>query len=196
MKFCSQCGAPLRLAVPVGDERERLCCTQCGFIHYQNPKVLVACMMSWEDKLLWMRRAQPPFAGSWGAPMGFMEEGETPRMAAVRELREETLVDVDPDSLSLYIVGSLVRMNQIHVVFRGRMPSASFGIGEEALEVALFAEHEMPWAQFAYPEVEEQSRQYYRELRTGRFGAYLGEITERGTQLLPMFREKDIRDQE
>jgi ADP-ribose pyrophosphatase YjhB (NUDIX family) len=189
MKFCSQCGAPLRLAVPVGDERERLCCTQCGFIHYQNPKILVACMMSWQDKLLWMRRAQPPFAGSWGAPMGFMEDGETPRMAAARELREETRVDVDPDSLSLYIVGSLVRMNQVHIVFRGTMPSADFGVGDEALEVALFAEHEMPWEQFAYPEVEEQSRQYYRELRTGKFGAYLGEITERGTQLLPMFRD-------
>lgn len=190
MKFCSHCGAPLRLAVPAGDDRERLCCTRCSFIHYQNPKILVACMMSWQDKLLWMRRAQPPFAGCWGAPMGFMEEGETPRMAAARELREETLVEVDPDSLSLYIVGSLVRMNQVHIVFRGTMPSAEFGVGDEASEVALFAEHEMPWEQFAYPEVEEQSRQYYRELRTGRFGAYLGEITEGGgTRLLPMFRD-------
>jgi ADP-ribose pyrophosphatase YjhB (NUDIX family) len=119
-----------------------------------------------------------------------MEQGETPRMAAARELLEETLVEVDPAALSLYIVGSLVRMNEIHLVFRGKMPSANFGVGAEALEVALFAEHEMPWEQFAYPEVEEQSRQYYRELRTGRFEGYLGEITELGTQLFPMFNDK------
>jgi ADP-ribose pyrophosphatase YjhB (NUDIX family) len=189
MKFCSQCGGPVSLIVPAGDQRERFCCTVCGYIHYQNPKVLVACMMSWQDKLLWMRRANPPFAGCWGAPMGFMEQGETPRMAAARELREETLVEIDPAELSLYIVGSLVRMNEIHIVFRGKMPSPQFGVGEEALEVALFAEHEMPWQQFAYPEVEEQSRQYYRELRTGQFGGYLGEITELGTQLFPMFKD-------
>ncbi|HEY3700240.1 MAG TPA: NUDIX hydrolase [Spongiibacteraceae bacterium] len=177
IKFCVQCATQLQIVIPDGDNRERLYCPACGYIHYQNPKVLVACMMSWQDKALWMRRANAPRAGMWGMPMGYIEEGETPRVAAARELLEETLVTVDPANLSLYIVGALPRMNEIHLVFRGEMPSATYGVGPEALEVALFTEQEVPWPQFAYPEVEGPSRRYYSELRTRQFGTYLGEIT-------------------
>ena len=39
--FCETCGAPMRTAIPEGDERERRVCTDddCGFVAYQNPKV-------------------------------------------------------------------------------------------------------------------------------------------------------------
>lgn len=183
-RFCTRCGSPLVSRIPAGDSRERLCCDNCGFVHYDNPKVLVACMMSWQGRALWLRRANAPHAGLWGMPMGFMEVGETPRAAAARELREETLVDVDPETLSLYIMGSLTRMNEIHIVFRGELPSDYCGIGEEVLEVALLEEDEVPWREFAYPEVEEPARRYYRELRTRQFGIYLGEITGAGMRLL------------
>jgi len=185
IKFCMQCGGPLQLRIPAGDTRERLCCLACGYIHYKSPAVLVSCMVSWQGKALWMRRAHAPRAGLWGMPMGFLEEGETPRVGAARELREETHVDIDPNKLSLYIVGALTPMNEIHLVFRGEMTSPDFGVGEEALEVALMAEHEVVWGEFAYPEVEEQTRRYYQELRTGKFGIYLGEVTRAGTQVLP-----------
>jgi ADP-ribose pyrophosphatase YjhB (NUDIX family) len=185
INFCIQCGTALRPQIPVGDSRERMCCPACGYIHYRNPAVLVSCMVSWQGKALWMRRANQPRAGLWGAPMGFMEEGETPRAAAARELREETLVDIPQEKLSLYIVGALTHMNEIHIVFRGEMNGAFHGVGEEALEVALMAEDEMPWGQFAYPEVEEQTRRYYQELRAGKFGIYLGEIDSLGIRQFP-----------
>ena len=38
MKFCSQCGAPVILRVPSGDNRPRHICDTCDTIHYQNPK--------------------------------------------------------------------------------------------------------------------------------------------------------------
>lgn len=185
IKFCIQCGGPLQPGIPAHDTRERLCCPACGYVYYRNPAVLVACMVSWQGRALWMRRAHAPRAGLWGMPMGFLEEGETPRNAAARELREETLVEINPQKLSLYIVGALTHMNEIHIVFRGEMTSPFHGVGEEALEVALMSEDEMPWGQFAYPEVEEQTRRYYRELRTGKFGLYLGEVDSAGTRLLP-----------
>lgn len=185
IKFCIRCGTGLHLSIPNGDNRARPNCPACGYIHYENPKVLVACMMSWQGKALWMRRANAPRAGLWGMPMGFVEDGETPREAAVRELREETLVEVAPESLSLYIVGALPRMNEIHLVFRGEMPSAQYGVGPEALEVALFDEQAVPWTEFAYPEVEGPARRYYHEMRTRQFGIYLGEITAAGMHLYP-----------
>ncbi|MCF3934701.1 NUDIX hydrolase [Acuticoccus sp. M5D2P5] len=43
-----------------------------------------------EDKVLLVRRANPPDAGHWGFPGGKIEPGEPIEAAAVRELFEET----------------------------------------------------------------------------------------------------------
>jgi 8-oxo-dGTP diphosphatase len=41
------------------------------------------------------RRAHSPWNGLWGAPGGFVERGEHPSETVVREVREETGLDVE-----------------------------------------------------------------------------------------------------
>ena len=49
----------------------------------------VAAVVSLEDKILLVKEGMGPFKGKWGLPKGFVDQGELPRDAALRELKEE-----------------------------------------------------------------------------------------------------------
>ncbi len=44
IKYSTKCGASVSLRVPDDDNRERWICDSCGYIHYQNPLVVVGCV--------------------------------------------------------------------------------------------------------------------------------------------------------
>jgi len=50
-------------AIPEGDTYERLICPDCGFINYENPKIVVGSVALWEDRILLCRRAILPREG-------------------------------------------------------------------------------------------------------------------------------------
>jgi ADP-ribose pyrophosphatase YjhB (NUDIX family) len=101
--YCADCGAAeMTLRIPPGDERLRATCSQCGFVEYQNPKIVAACVvMTDDDRILLAKRAIEPRKGTWGIPQGYMEHGETSRQAAAREVLEETGAIVNDDELKL-----------------------------------------------------------------------------------------------
>ena len=47
-----------------------------------------------DDKVLLIRRAKPPRSGQWSIPGGAQELGETVRDTALREVKEETGLDI------------------------------------------------------------------------------------------------------
>jgi 8-oxo-dGTP diphosphatase len=58
-----------------------------------QPRVGVLAVVRRGDRLLLVRRMNPPDAGKWGFPGGAQELGETVAEAAARELREETGIE-------------------------------------------------------------------------------------------------------
>src|SRR5690606_20567736 len=55
-----------------------------------GPVVGVGAVVVDDERLLLVRRANPPHAGTWAFPGGRVEAGETVAEAVTRELREET----------------------------------------------------------------------------------------------------------
>jgi len=151
MKYCNECGAAVARRWIDQDERERYVCLSCGTVHYENPRVIVSCIVSVGDKILMCRRAEEPGRGQWAPPAGFLECGETLQQGAARETYEETGVIIDPDRLDLSGVINLPGIDQILVTFRIDLETLPvLRPGGECLEVTFLSEHEVPERDFAW----------------------------------------------
>lgn len=174
MKFCSECGAAVALRVPAGDNLPRYVCDQCETIHYSNPKIVAGCIVEWEDKILLCKRAIEPRSGLWTVPAGFMENGETVQMAAKRETKEEACAEVE--LAGLYAVYNIPHVNQVYLMFRGRLLEPVFEAGSESLEVALYEREQVPWELLAFRVVHETLQSFYRDKQRGEFHPFVEDI--------------------
>lgn len=174
MNYCSQCGKPITLRIPTGDNRERHVCDHCDTIHYQNPRVIAGCLPFIGDQVLLCKRAIEPRHGLWTLPAGFMENGETTLEGALRECMEEAQASIDnPELCGMF---DIPQINQVYVFYRGPLSNMSFGAGEESLEVELFREHEVPWKELAFPVVELALHHYFEDVKRGAFEVHTGSI--------------------
>ena len=155
MKFCSECAHPVTVAIPEGDNRPRYVCTNCGTIHYQNPKMVIGSIPVWEQdgelKVLLCKRAIEPRYGYWTLPAGFMENGETTSAAAARETEEEAGANIELGNL--FTLLNVVHVHQVHMFYLARLVDLDFAPGIESLDVQLFSEAEIPWADLAFPTI-------------------------------------------
>jgi ADP-ribose pyrophosphatase YjhB (NUDIX family) len=180
VKYCTECGERLEIRWHAQDLRGRLVCVSCKSIRYENPRILIATMLTYQDRLLLCRRAEEPSVGKWNPPSGFMELGETLEQAAARETFEEVGVKVSPSELDLYTVTSLAKISEVYVCFRGSLTTDTFKVGREALDVQFFSEREIPWEDLAYPEMYGFLKLFFRENATKAFGIHLSSVDAAG----------------
>ncbi len=166
MNFCPSCGAAVVRRIPAGDHLPRDVCGACGAVHYHNPKLVAGCVAESGGRILLCRRAIEPRRGFWTVPAGFMENGETLQQAAARECQEEALAQVEVGRLCAIV--HVLHAQQVHVMFRATFASPEFGVGVESLEVKLAAEHEIPWAELAFPSVVFTLRRFLEDRAAGR----------------------------
>ncbi len=143
-KFCAYCSASLTVRHIEGRERKN--CPSCGITHYENP-VPASCVILVDDqrRLLLTRRNVEPGKGLWCLPGGFIELGESPDRAALRELEEETglngrihsllavATDPHPDYDTVLITAYLV-LNY----------SGLLSAGDDVSEAAFFQHNQLP----------------------------------------------------
>lgn len=137
--------------IPDGDTHNRSVCEHCGFVNYQNPKIVTGSVVRHDCKILMCRRAIEPRRGYWTIPAGYMEMNETPEDGARREAREEACADLELSTL--LAVYTVPRLSQVQLIYRATLKQDYFAVGEESLEVKLFGFDEIPWEEIAFPTV-------------------------------------------
>jgi ADP-ribose pyrophosphatase YjhB (NUDIX family) len=158
--------------VPEGDNRERMVCADCGYVAYENPKVVVGSVVVADGRVLMCRRAIEPRKGFWTLPAGYMELGETLEEGAAREALEEAEAAITIEGI--LGVFSIARIGQVQVIFRARFNGLPvFGAGPESLEVRLFDPDEIPWDEIAFPSVH-WALNAWRDLGAGPIGRPAG----------------------
>ena len=90
--FCPQCAT--RVEERLFEEKPRPTCPQCGYIAFADPKVAATVLIERDGTILLVRRGIDPGRGLWCFPGGYVDFGEDPVVAAIRECREETGVAV------------------------------------------------------------------------------------------------------
>lgn len=101
---------------------------------YPRPAVTADCVVMTresEPKVLLIERGNDPFKGCWAFPGGFMEMDETLEQCAVRELKEETGMEVTEDDIMAFGTFSAVDRDP-----RGRTISKAYLVMvDEPIEV-------------------------------------------------------------
>ena len=137
--------------VPDGDNRERMICADCGYILYDNPKIVVGAVAYSGERVLMCRRAINPRRGFWTLPAGYLELNESTIAGALREAWEEARAKIAIEGL--LAIYDIPRISQVQLIYRARLIDEAVAAGPESLEVALFAWDEIPWDEIAFPSV-------------------------------------------
>ena len=109
-----------------------------------------------EGEVMMVRRAENAgkYPNYWAVPMGGVEEGETFREGAVRELKEETMLDIDSDSLVYLDTLKDSKYNRILKLYMVELPNQP--------EPQLDSEH----TEYGYYDSQSLPRPMERKLKT------------------------------
>jgi len=149
VRFCGLCGGALRMREVLPDRKRFKVCDQCGYVDFPGPKLVAGCLVIDAGRVLLLRRGIMPRIGKWTFPGGYVDLGETPEQAAIRETAEEVGISVRlGELLGLYSdPAQPIAAVAVYLAEPGTEPP---GLSEEATEVRYFAPHEIPWDELAF----------------------------------------------
>lgn len=144
-KFCPVCGKKLVEKIIHNENQIRLKCLSCGFIFYMNPIPAVAVILLKDDKILLVKRKYPPRTGDWTLPAGFMEYFESPEETAIREVKEETNLDIRIKKLYAALPGSYeMKIQIVLIVYIGEIIGGALSPGDDAMDAQFFPLENLP----------------------------------------------------
>ncbi|KAA8518275.1 hypothetical protein F0562_015842 [Nyssa sinensis] len=177
IKFCQLCGGPTKHEIPDGEEKMRAICTLCGKISYENPKMVVGCLIEHDNKILLCKRKIQPSYGLWTLPAGYMEIGESAAEGAIRETWEEASAEVEV--LSPFAQLDIPLIGQTYIIFLAKLKRPHFAPGPESSECRLFSLDDIPFDSLAFSSMLVTLKLYTEDRKVGRPKFHYGTINKR-----------------
>jgi 8-oxo-dGTP diphosphatase len=149
-KFCPICGAECTLKMEYGMLRKT--CVKCGFIYYKNPSPAVSVLVADGAKFLLCKRAPGTLeGGKWSLVGGFMEFNEDFLTTAIREVKEETNLDVEIKSI-LSVVTNFFQpdLHTLVVVLLAKLVGGKLGVGDTENEEIRWFSMDEPLPEMAF----------------------------------------------
>jgi len=142
-KYCPSCRRRLRYQRHV--RHQFLECIHCGFVYWNPPSPVTSVIVQRKDSVLMLRRAQAPLRGFWCLPGGYIRYEETPEVAAVREFKEETGLDVQLDRLiGVYQIDTDPRGVNIDIIWLGTVLGGVITGDKESDKIQWFKTSNLP----------------------------------------------------
>ena len=124
---------------------------------YPRPMLTADCVVLRNNEVLLIRRGNEPFRGCWALPGGFMEMEETIEHCAVRELQEETglqVAEADLHLIGIYSTpGRDPRGRTVTAAYLVRLVSGEPKAGDDAAEVRWWPLADLPSLAFDHAEI-------------------------------------------
>ncbi|MFO8036726.1 MAG: NUDIX hydrolase [Anaerolineales bacterium] len=137
VKFCPRCGTALEEKERAG--KKRPVCPACNWVFFPDPKVAVAAVVQRDGEVLLVQRAHHPFRGRWMLPAGFVDAGEDPEKAALREVLEETNLKAGIKELLMVLSGQEYEKGaHILIVYCAEILKGELVAGDDALNADFF----------------------------------------------------------
>jgi ADP-ribose pyrophosphatase YjhB (NUDIX family) len=149
VRFCALCGGEMRSREVLPDRKQFKVCARCGFVDFPSPKLVAGCLIVERSKVLLLKRGIEPALGRWTFPGGYVDLGEHPKDAAVREAAEEVLMQARAGELLGVYWDSRnpVAVVVVYLAEPGPVPPA---VSDEATAFGYFAGDEIPWSDLAF----------------------------------------------
>jgi ADP-ribose pyrophosphatase YjhB (NUDIX family) len=159
VRFCALCGAVMRMRTVLPDHKRFKVCSGCGFIHFPGPKLVAGCLLIDRGRVLLLRRGIEPQIGKWTFPGGYVDLGESPAEAALRETREEVGMRVELGRV-LGVYSDPAHPIAAVVAYLAKPGIEEASVTDEATEVRYFAPQDIPWHEIAFPTTHDALRDW------------------------------------
>lgn len=143
INYCVRCGSPMEDRFIYG--RVRRVCVACGHVHFDDPKVAAVTFIRDHDKVLLVKRSVEPERGKWALPGGYVDAGEAPNAAAIREALEETGLEIEiVRLLDVFFTPNGNRIAPIIIIYEGRMIGGQLQANDDVDEAAWYTADNLP----------------------------------------------------
>jgi NADH pyrophosphatase NudC (nudix superfamily) len=152
MKYCPLCRSPLAKKTIEGVERLACADEKCTYVFYNNPVPVVCAIVEIDGRIVLCHKKGMP--ETWfGIVAGFLEKGETPEQAVLREVEEELGLKGEITGYIGYY--SFFMANQLILAYHVKAQGA-ITIGSELDAVKLVLPEEIkPWPHGTGPAVKD-----------------------------------------